>query len=698
MISTFTDFEKAATNAATISGHLGASFVEVRNHIMDVSRELSRKTIFGINEVATAFYDLASAGYDVSSMTEKDLIPILNYAAATQSDLANAVQAVATALKAFRLDFSEAARVADVFTAAITSSFLTFDKLREAMKYAAPISGELGISIEDLTASIATLVDRGLEGCYDEKTRVLTSEGFKYFRDLNKNEKFLTYSLENDRLEWQSATDYIKFEYHGNMYHVKNRFVDLVVTPNHKMLVSGRFSKKLKLELVTDIFGKSRRYKLSGNWISQDPKFFVLPSDKYQDRNRDLKEIKIDWQTWIKFMALYLAEGDSYSDGKGNYEVRISQSLGGKAYSEIIQVLDDLPFKYSKTRVKRIGSHLITFRIHSKQLYNYLNQFGKSHEKFIPKYIKDSSRQSIELFLKYYELGDGSGGHQFYTSSEKMRDDLLELIIKTDRGASFYLATKPGDSNGCINKRVIKSKHDNWCIEINSKMKTPLFSRKEYTKWHKDRYKKSFGKSIIEAWEKYDGYAYSVTVPNHILVVERNGKVVLSGNSQAGQRLNMVFTKLLKPTDKAKKMLEDLGLTMEDLDPTTHSLVDILYTLQAVNFGASEAATMFRARTAASAAVLVDSADEIARYSTQLKLSGGISEQVATYQEKTLWGAFKMSQNAIAETGSEIAENLVPTLYSAASFIKDSLSPILKTWGERLTAIIQYVQLLFPLI
>ena len=313
MIESFKEFERAATNATTVSGNLGRSFDDVKQHIMDMSIMLGRKTVFSANEVAAAYYNLASAGYDVANLTENELIPILNYAAATQASLEDATFAVATALKAFNMELSESQRVVDVFTASITSSFMTFTKMQEAMKYAAPIAGVVGVSLEETVAALTMLVDRGLEG------------------------------------------------------------------------------------------------------------------------------------------------------------------------------------------------------------------------------------------------------------------------------------------------------------------------------------------------------------------------------GQAGQRLNMIFTKLLKPTDEATELLYSMGLTLDDINPEFYSLTEILFKLQAAGFGAGEMADMFRARTAAAAAVLIQSAEDIERYNTQLLLSKGITQTVAESQVDTLWGALQLVHNELVATGNAIGEQLMPYIKGFADFVKGTLAPTIKS-------------------
>ncbi len=684
LIDTFEDFERSVVDAVAISGYLGSGADDAKDKMTNLAKSLSQDTVYSMNEVAEAFYDIASAGYNVVDMTKGELLPILEYAQATQSDLADATKAVLTTIKAFKLELEDSSMVVDTFTAAITSSFLTMEKLQNAMKYVAPIAGTLGVNLQETVAAVAALTNVGMEGCYDKETRVYTNEGFKYFKDLNGNEKFLSYSLEKDTFEWQTSTEYFEYEVDKPLYRVKNRYIDLLVTDNHNMVVSGMNDKNFRIEKACDVYGKSRRYKLSGNWNGKDPDYFTLPECGYSDkRNRITPETNIPFNLWIKFMALFLSEGHTtYDKNNGDYKIIISQNYNGKAYKEIKSCLDDIPFHY------RYDESTRGFVIHSKQLYTYLKQFGKSYDKYIPESIKNASKQSLELFIKYYELGDGAGGRQLYTSSIKMRDDLVEIIMKTNRAASFHISTNSGDKHYSKDRGWIEAKYDGWCIGINTHHTTPLISKDNYTKWHKRRYEKSLGKSIIEDWVPYKGKVYCVTVPNHTLVVERHGKIVICGNSQAGQRLNMVLTKLLKPTEKAKSMLEGMGLSMAQLDPNTYSLVEILYKLQAANFGAAEAAQMFRARTAGAATVVVESADAIARAATQYRLMENITHSVAEVQEATLWGAFTKAKNAFVETANVIGSQLSPVLIEMTSSLTSFGQMILNAFGPTMTSLV----------
>jgi TP901 family phage tail tape measure protein len=155
--------EKAAANVAAVMGKTGAAFTIYKQQVMTVSKALSGEFLFSAQQISLAFYTLASAGYDVTKMGEKELIPFIQYAQATQSDLVTATESVITALKAFGLAISDAGHVVDVFTNVSIKTLETMEKIKQGMAYAAPIAGELGMGLEETAAAMSKLVDTGVE-------------------------------------------------------------------------------------------------------------------------------------------------------------------------------------------------------------------------------------------------------------------------------------------------------------------------------------------------------------------------------------------------------------------------------------------------------------------------------------------------------------------------------------------------------
>lgn len=74
--------------------------------------------------------------------------------------------------------------------------------------------------------------------CYDDKTQVLTDSGFKLFKDLSDQDLVATVH-EDGAYTFTKPLKYVNQNYKGKMYHFKDHHgkVDLMVTPNHRMIV-----------------------------------------------------------------------------------------------------------------------------------------------------------------------------------------------------------------------------------------------------------------------------------------------------------------------------------------------------------------------------------------------------------------------------------------------------------------------------
>ena len=73
-------------------------------------------------------------------------------------------------------------------------------------------------------------------GCYDDQTEVLTTNGWKLFKDVSFNDKF--YTLTTDRkIEAHNPINIFQYDYAGDLCHFSTDVVDLMVTPNHRMVI-----------------------------------------------------------------------------------------------------------------------------------------------------------------------------------------------------------------------------------------------------------------------------------------------------------------------------------------------------------------------------------------------------------------------------------------------------------------------------
>lgn len=160
LIGTFADFEQSLANTFSIVGDAGP---ETLNLLEDAARRVGATTRATASEAANALYYLASAGFSAKESVEA-LDGVNALAIATQSDLAKSSEFVATTVRQFSLATSDATGIANTFTAAITSSLATVDKLRNAFEYVGPIAGGLGHTVEETTGALQVLFNQGFSG------------------------------------------------------------------------------------------------------------------------------------------------------------------------------------------------------------------------------------------------------------------------------------------------------------------------------------------------------------------------------------------------------------------------------------------------------------------------------------------------------------------------------------------------------
>ncbi len=349
--------------------------------------------------------------------------------------------------------------------------------------------------------------------CYDEKTELLTENGWKFFKDLNKNEKVATFNKDKDILEYQIPINYFKYYYDDLMVSIKNRSIDLLVTPNHKIFEYSNTTSDIKNWRLTEaskIYNKSRCMRRSiGNWVGNDIEYFILPSCKVKTSKNSHKieeEKKIPMKSWLKFFGWFITEGFVYDN-----RVIICQD---KEYNhdEIIKSFKDLNLN-RKIQFNYTNGKLKSFSIKSVQLSSYLKKFGLSSEKYIPKFIKNLKKEELKILFDIMMKGDGYVSDtskkyrgMYYSKSKRLANDVQEIAIKCGYATVF---------NEVRENEYTVSISENKCSQI-------ILSQSAI----KNR------KNSPYDVKKYKGYVYCCEVPNDILVIRRNGKVVLCGNSK----------------------------------------------------------------------------------------------------------------------------------------------------------------------
>ncbi|EZY61436.1 phage tail tape measure protein [Staphylococcus aureus] len=127
------------------------------------AREMGATTKFSASDSAEALNYMALAGWKTNDMM-KGLSGIMDLAAASGEDLAQVSDIVTDGLTAFGLKAQDSGHFADVLAKASANANTNVTMLGEAFKYAAPVAGALGYTIEDTSIAIGLMSNAGIKG------------------------------------------------------------------------------------------------------------------------------------------------------------------------------------------------------------------------------------------------------------------------------------------------------------------------------------------------------------------------------------------------------------------------------------------------------------------------------------------------------------------------------------------------------
>jgi len=371
--------------------------------------------------------------------------------------------------------------------------------------------------------------DYSWEGaCHSEDTEILTENRWKYFNELEKDEKVATYNMDNKHLEYQLPTEYNEYDYDSTtfsqMYHFKRRSVDVMVTPNHRMLIE----RKGKTQVVYSQDVKHNdKFVSTLNWAGSIPEY--LP---YKEHN--MKDVDLD--TYLKFIGYFVSEGSTHiikripykrkdgikrylqlSGGKQIVDCNIYQNQNSVHNRSITDTVQKVYPKYSHYKDNRIGARhksvCANFAINSCIIARHLfNECGHGSEnKRIPQWIKNLPKEKLQILLDALMDGDGTRRndgstprYKYSTTSKQLADDVSEICLKIG-----YFA--------------------NTSVEDKTHLKHKNMYRVYWSERRKD-VKFNIRKQHIHRPD-YIGKVYCVKVPNSMLIVRRNGMISVQGNS-----------------------------------------------------------------------------------------------------------------------------------------------------------------------
>jgi phage terminase large subunit GpA-like protein len=371
--------------------------------------------------------------------------------------------------------------------------------------------------------------------CFDSETEVLTYFGWKRFADVAESDELATVNLLGTVIEYQKPSALIVRPHNGEMVEIKGRRIDILVTPNHRMVtykkVFDRAAHKWNFDvppLITLAKDLTRHHQLmaAADWIGED-KPLTIPASVSAQGAAIEPERTVAILPFARFLGWYISDGHRYAQRAKSQSgikrrVIITQKESAKAES-IRKILDELPWKWFEVKNNAAGD-IRSFVITSKQLYDFLDDCGeKQSTRRIPQYIKDASAETISAFLDCAVLGDGwtqtkenrRPFRTYATTSKRLADDIQELFIKTGCASNIRtLDDLPPCSltPGCKPSKT--QYHVTECKRRKASLDGGSGGKREY-----------IGKTV-----QYSGMVYCATVSNGTLICRRNGKSFIAGN------------------------------------------------------------------------------------------------------------------------------------------------------------------------
>lgn len=349
-----------------------------------------------------------------------------------------------------------------------------------------------------------------IPACYDDKTEILTTKGFKLFKELVPEDKVAQYMdgdkkeiivpkglnlyVETDdiynigKINFVNPIKIYQDRYIGKMIRFyslgKIAKVDLIVTPDHRMVIRNMNTGNIEIIAAKDVQYKLRTRFIQAGEISNP-----------ENSLSTLERLKIAFQADGSFPS----RKDSY-DGSlsGCKPIRFSL-VKERKIDKLELILKELDFEYSKQAdINDISNFWIKVPkdISFSKMFDWIDM-----EKVSAKWCKE--------FIGEIVNWDGNKSNDLsvsYTTTEKYNAEVVQCI--------GILAGYRTTISTYIDKRE------------NRKILYTVISTMS-----KDSRE---GKGIQKEEVDYDGNIYCVEVPSGMIVVRRNGIVSISGNSEHG--------------------------------------------------------------------------------------------------------------------------------------------------------------------
>jgi hypothetical protein len=317
--------------------------------------------------------------------------------------------------------------------------------------------------------------------CYDEQTEVLTSAGWKPWPTVTVEDQLAAVDIEDGGVSFERPVSLHSYPYRGKLYTLSGQQLDLKVTPNHRLVVSKRLANGswsvFGFEAAEEVAGSPRMHKKCGvmrNGLPVANPWGIHPVAFARLVGFFVGDGSVAWNNSISF-HLKKARKVEWLLGLG---LPVSEGSGGKYY----------------VKLPGIGKWFLD------------RCYDADGNKVLPADYLFSTTEEVSGLFDGLRHSDGSAKRRtwvYYTTSAPLVDQIQAIAHTRGMVAS-----------------VSSPKSDYYRINFSTRTCPRI-----------ETGQKGRSRSYTESWEEHDGMVYCATVTTGALIVRRNRKVSVCGNS-----------------------------------------------------------------------------------------------------------------------------------------------------------------------
>jgi len=338
--------------------------------------------------------------------------------------------------------------------------------------------------------------------CFDEKTRILTKDGYKTYKEIKEGDLIPTINFETNKIEYKPIKKiFVYDDYKGNVVRFHNKYgAEFVFTPNHQCLVKQFKNGSLIYPVYKNIYAEEKRrtYAFPNCFLSGNPEY-PISDDEIRFLAWCLTDSKIDVKdktatNWRK-----------YAD-----RIMIYQTKHHKRIEDLLNRLNlpiGLEFTVRKKERKvdyrpEFKNTKPSYEFYIKNAKIYIEKYKLTRDKLLPDWMFDLSDRQARIFFEEIIYADGSIKKGKIRSLHKGSIEWLERI-------QYFLATHN------IPTSKIKKQPTKKCWTL-------YFQSADYVGVERNQ------QEIIK---NYVGLMWDIEVDNHYHFIERNHKLIITHNS-----------------------------------------------------------------------------------------------------------------------------------------------------------------------